>query len=401
MYFKDIIGQEEVKERLRQSTRTGIVPHAQLFTEQGGAGAFPLALAYARYLNCTNRTETDACGRCPSCLKYDELAHPDLHFVFPIVAKKEKKKEVCDDYLSEWRGFLKEHPYFNMDEWLDYIEAGNSQAIIYSKESDEIIHKLSLKIYEAEYRILIVWLPEKLHPTCANKLLKIIEEPPMRTVILMVSETPDLILGTIQSRAQRIHIRPIETDAIMNAMVSRFGLSPDDAKHVAHLSSGSFIKAMEAISLANLARNVEFGLGDFSINLKDCYKITFVVACLLPFLEQFKAMMRNSWARNVKGMKAMADVMAGIGRERQKNFLSYCQHLIRENFMYRFQSPELNYMNLDEASFSVKFSPFVNERNVIDLMEELAKAERHITQNVNAKMVFFDLSLRITVLIKR
>ena len=249
MYFKDIIGQEEVKERLRQSTRTGIVPHAQLFTEQGGAGAFPLALAYARYLNCTNRTETDACGRCPSCLKYDELAHPDLHFVFPIVAKKEKKKEVCDDYLSEWRGFLKEHPYFNMDEWLDYIEAGNSQAIIYSKESDEIIHKLSLKIYEAEYRILLVWLPEKLHPTCANKLLKIIEEPPMKTVILMVSETPDLILGTIQSRAQRIHIRPIETDAIMNAMVSRFGLSPDDAKHVAHLSSGSFIKAMEAISL--------------------------------------------------------------------------------------------------------------------------------------------------------
>ena len=213
MYFKDIIGQEEVKERLRQSTRTGIVPHAQLFTEQGGAGAFPLALAYARYLNCTNRTETDACGRCPSCLKYDELAHPDLHFVFPIVAKKEKKKEVCDDYLSEWRGFLKEHPYFNMDEWLDYIEAGNSQAIIYSKESDEIIHKLSLKIYEAEYRILMVWLPEKLHPTCANKLLKIIEEPPMKTVILMVSETPDLILGTIQSRAQRIHI-PAMTSAI-------------------------------------------------------------------------------------------------------------------------------------------------------------------------------------------
>ena len=340
MYFKDIIGQEEVKERLRQSARTGIVPHAQLFTEQGGAGAFPLALAYARYLNCTNRTDTDACGRCPSCLKYDELAHP----------------------------------YFNMDEWLDYIEAGNSQAIIYSKESDEIIHKLSLKIYEAEYRILIVWLPEKLHPTCANKLLKIIEEPPMRTVILMVSETPDLILGTIQSRAQRIHIRPIETDAIMNAMISRFGLSPDDAKHVAHLSSGSFIKAMEAISLGEENKF---------------------------FLEQFKAMMRNSWARNVKGMKAMADVMAGIGRELQKNFLSYCQHLIRENFMYRFQSPELNYMNLDEASFSVKFSPFVNERNVIDLMEELAKAERHITQNVNAKMVFFDLSLRITVLIKR
>ena len=226
---------------MRQSTRTGIVPHAQLFTEQGGDGAFPLALAYARYLNCTNRTETDACGRCPSCLKYDELAHPDFHFVFPIVVKKEKKKEVCDDYLSEWRGFLKEHPYFNMDEWLDISR--RAQTIIYSKESDEIIHKLSLKIYEAEYRILMVWLPEKLHPTCANKLLKIMKAS-YENGYHMVSETPDLILGTIQSRAQRIHIRPIETDAIMNAMVSRFGLSPDDAKHVAHLSSGSFIKAI-------------------------------------------------------------------------------------------------------------------------------------------------------------
>lgn len=374
MYFKEIIGQEEAKTRLIQSAVTGVVPHAQLFTEQGGAGAFPLALAYARYLNCTDRTDTDACGHCPSCLKYDELAHPDLHFVFPIVAKKEKKKEVCDDYLAEWRGFLKTRPYFNLDEWLDYIEAGNSQAIIYSKESDEIIHKLSLKIYEAEYRILLVWLPEKLHPTCANKLLKIIEEPPVNTVILMVSEVPDLILGTIQSRAQRTHIRPIETRAITEVMVERFGLAIDDARHVAHLSGGSFIKAMEAISLGEENKF---------------------------FLEQFKSMMRNSWARNVKGMKEMADVMAAIGRERQKNFLAFCQHLIRENFMYRFQSPELNYMNLDEASFAVKFAPFVNERNVFDLMDELAKAEVHIAQNVNPKMVFFDLSLRITVLIKK
>lgn len=374
MYFRNSIGQDEVKARLIQSAQTGIVPHAQLFTEQGGAGAFPLALAYARYLNCTKRLETDACGHCPSCLKYNELAHPDLHFVFPIVAKKEKKKEVCDDYLTEWRAFLKGRAYFNIDSWLDYIEAGNSQALIYSKESEEIMHKLSLKIYEAEYRILMVWLPEKLHPTCANKLLKIIEEPPRNTVILMVSETPELILGTIQSRAQRIHVRPIATDALAKAMVTQYGLSTDDASHVAHLASGSFIQAMEAISLGEENKF---------------------------FLEQFKNMMRNSWARNVKGMREMADVMAGIGRERQKNFLSYCQHLIRENFMYRFQSPDLNYMNIDESGFAVKFSPYVNERNVIDLMDELAKAERHITQNVNAKMVFFDLSLRITVLIKR
>lgn len=374
MYFKDIIGQEDIKKRLIQSAQTGIVPHAQLFTEQGGAGAFPLALAYARYLNCTNRTETDSCGHCPSCLKYDELAHPDLHFVFPIVAKKEKKKEVCDDYLTEWRSFLKERPYFDIDGWLDYMEAGNSQALIYSKESDEIIRKLSLKIYEATYRVLLIWLPEKLHPTCANKLLKIIEEPPQNTVILMVSETPDQILGTILSRAQRINVRGIHPEAIAASMVSQFGLAPEDAKHIAHLANGNYLKAIEAISLGEENKF---------------------------FLEQFKGMMRNSWARNVKGMKGMADLLAGIGRERQKNFLSYCQHLIRENFMYRFQSPELNYMNLDEAGFSVKFAPFINERNVFDIMEELAIAEQQIGQNVNAKMIFFDLSLRLTVLIKR
>ena len=165
MFFKDIIGQEAVKAHLRQMAQKGIVPHAQLFTERGGAGAFPLALAYARYLNCTERTETDACGHCPSCLKFDALAHPDLHFVFPIVAKKEKKKEVCDDYLPEWRTFLKDNPYFGLDQWLDAMDAGNSQALIYSKESDEILRKLSLKIYEAEYRIRMVWLRETLHPT--------------------------------------------------------------------------------------------------------------------------------------------------------------------------------------------------------------------------------------------
>lgn len=374
MFFKDIIGQEAVKAHLLQAVRKGIVPHAQLFTERGGAGAFPLALAYARYLNCTERTETDACGHCPSCVKFNALAHPDLHFVFPIVAKKEKKKEVCDDYLPEWRAFLQGNPYFSLDQWLEAMDAGNSQALIYSKESDEILRKLNLKIYEADYRILMVWLPEKLHPTCANKLLKLIEEPPTRTVILLVSEQPDLILGTILSRAQRIPIPPIDDVAMMEALKSRFGLLTDDAQQIAHLASGNYLKAVEAISLSE---ENQF------------------------YLEQFKGMMRNSWAKNVKGMKAMADLLAGIGRERQKRFLAYCQHLIRENFIYRFQASEMTYMNYEETSFSVKFSPFVNERNVFDIMDQLDLAARHIEQNVNAKMVFFDLSLQLTVLIKR
>ena len=190
----------------------------------------------------------------------------------------------------------------------------------------------------------------------------------------MVSEQPDLVLGTILSRAQRINVRGIQPEAISHAMISQFNLTPDDAHYIAHMARGSYLNAIEAISVGEENRF---------------------------YLEQFKGMMRNSWARNVKGMKEMADLLAGIGRERQKNFLAYCQHLIRENFMYRFQSPELNYMNREEAGFAVKFAPFINERNVFDIMEELSKAEQHITQNVNAKMVFFDLSLRLTVLIKR
>jgi DNA polymerase-3 subunit delta' len=170
MYFKDIIGQQEIKQRLMESAKKGMVPHAQLFCEQGGTGVFPLAMAYARYLNCAHPSDTDSCGHCPSCAKFNELAHPDLHFVFPIISKKEKKQEVCDDYLPEWRAFLKGHIYFGMNEWLEAMGAGNSQAIIYSKESDEIIRKLSLRIYEATYRILLVWLPEKMHATCANNL---------------------------------------------------------------------------------------------------------------------------------------------------------------------------------------------------------------------------------------
>lgn len=372
MFFSDVIGQEEIKQHLIQSARTGVVPHAQLFCEQEGSGAFPLALAYARYLNCEHPSDTDACGKCPSCIKYNELAHPDLFFVFPMV-KKEKKKEVCDDYLPEWRSFLKGRPYFGLDDWLTAMDAGNSQAIIYAGESDEIIRKLSLRIYEASYRILLIWLPEKLHLACANKLLKLIEEPPANTVFLLVSEDPDKIIGTIQSRAQRIEVRTIRSEAITEALINKFGLSADDAKYVSHIAGGSFLKAMETISTGE---ETKF------------------------YLQQFIGMMRNSWSRNVKGMKSMADEMAGIGRERQKNFLAYCQHLIRENFIYNLQSPELNYMNPHESSFSIKFSPYVNERNVFNLMEELSKAERHIAQNVNSKMVFFDLYLRLTVLLK-
>jgi DNA polymerase-3 subunit delta' len=378
MFFKDVTGQEELKKLLTETARKGIVPHARLFCGADGNGGFQLALAYARYLNCTGRSETDSCGRCPSCLKYSELAHPDLHFVFPMVANKSVKKEVCDDYLPEWREFLKtqiaRRTYFNMDKWLERMGAENKQAVIYAAESDKIIHKMNLRIYEADYRVLFIWMPDRMNNACANKLLKLIEEPPANTAILMVTDSPDRVLGTIVSRSQLLQVRPIPSETLTKALVERWSLQEEDAVQVAHLSEGNYFRATELLTVEN----------------DNAY-----------FLEQFKTVMRNGWAKNVVAMKSFSEEMASSGRERQKNFLAFCQRQIRENFVKCLNEPSLNYMSGEEANFARNFSPYVNERNVIGLMDELSLAERHISQNVNSKMVFFDLSMRVIVLIKK
>lgn len=375
MFFKDIVGQSEVKERLVTSARKGLIPHAQLFCGPEGVGKFPLALAYAQYLNCENPTDNDSCGKCVSCVKYAHLTHPDLHFVFPIVKKAAKKKEVCDDYIADWREFVKQHNYyFNLTQWLDHIDAENSQGLIYAKESEEILRKLSLRIYEAKYKIMIIWLPEKMHESCANKLLKIIEEPTDNTIFLLVSDTPDNIITTIQSRCQRINVHGVAESDIVQALESEYNILPDDAATVAHLSKGSYLKAVETISL-----NEEH---KFFFNL-------------------FVQMMRASYARNIKEIKTIGNELAAIGRENQKSFLIYSQRMVREYFVSNLHQPEITYLAQDEANFGIRFAPFINERNIVGFMDELALAERHIEQNVNAKMVFFDLCLKITMLIKQ
>lgn len=375
MFFKDIVGQNEVKERLVTSARKGLIPHAQLFCGPEGVGKFPLALAYAQYLNCENPTDSDSCGKCASCVKYAHLTHPDLHFVFPIVKKAAKKKEVCDDYIADWREFVKQHNYyFNLPQWLDHIDAENSQGLIYAKESEEILRKLSLRIYEAKYKIMIIWLPEKMHESCANKLLKIIEEPTDNTIFLLVSDTPDNIITTIQSRCQRINVHGVAESDIVQALESEYNILPEDAANVAHLSKGSYLKAVETISL-----NEEH---KFFFNL-------------------FVQMMRASYARNIKEIKTIGNELAAIGRENQKSFLIYSQRMVREYFVSNLHQPEITYLAQDEANFGIRFAPFINERNIVGFMDELALAERHIEQNVNAKMVFFDLCLKITMLIKQ
>lgn len=374
MQFKDIVGQDDVKKRLLASVHDGFIPHAQLFCGPEGVGKLPLALAYAQYLNCEDQQNGEPCGKCPSCVKYNHLAHPDLHFVFPIIKKAAKKKEVCDDYITEWREFLGRNIYFNLNQWLNHIHAENSQGLIYAKESDEIIRKLSLKIYEAKYKVMIIWLPEKMHESCANKLLKIIEEPTHDTVFLLVSDTPDNIITTIQSRCQRVNIHGVDRKDIARELTDTYKLEPDVADNVAHLSRGSFLKALETISL----------------NEENKY-----------FLDLFIQMMRSSYARDIKQIKRIGNDLAAIGREKQKSYLIYTQRMIREYFVSNLNCPDMVYLNPEESNFGVRFAPFINERNIEDFMTELALAERHVEQNVNAKMVFFDLCLKITMLLKR
>jgi DNA polymerase-3 subunit delta' len=374
LFFKDIIGQQEVKQGLIRSVQEGFIPHARLLCGSEGTGKLPLAIAYARYLNCTRRGDDDACGTCPSCIKFNKLAHPDLHFVFPIIKNDKKKKEICDDYLSEWRAFLSGNTYFAFNDWLNFVEAENSQGMIYAGESSEIIKKLNLKTYEADYKVMIIWLPEKMHEACSNKLLKMIEEPPDKTVFLLVSEAPDMIIGTIQSRSQRLNVRGINDADMQAALAERFGLNKEEAASIAHLANGNFVKAVRLIRSNDETRY---------------------------FLELFITIMRNSWKRDVKNMKTKADEFASLGREKQKNFLNYAQNLLRENFIYNLHQPEINYLSREEEVFSVNFAAYVNEKNVVDFMNEVGLAIRHVEQNVNPRMIFFDLSMKIAVLLKR
>jgi DNA polymerase-3 subunit delta' len=371
MLFKDIIGQEEAKERLIREAKEGKIAHARLFCGNEGVGKLPLAIAYAQYLSCEHPTDNDSCGVCPNCVKYNKLIHPDLHFVFPVI-KKKNKDTISDDYLQEWREILNSSPYFNLNMWLKEMGAENQQAQIYVKESDEIIRKLNLKSSQGGYKVMIIWLPEKMNVECSNKLLKLLEEPPTQTIFILISEEPDMLLPTIQSRVQRFNIHAIDKEKIAETLCLNYGLEPNDAKNIAHRCQGNFLKALETI---HLNEDNQF------------------------YFEEFVSLMRLAYQRKIREIKQWSDNIAAIGRERQKNFLAYIQRMLRESFIYNFHTPDISYLSGEEQKFSSRFSPFINEGNVISIMEELSIAEQHIGQNVNAKMVFFDLALKMIVLL--
>ena len=378
MKFKEVIGQEEAQQRLIQMVSEGRVPHAMMFCGPSGCGKMALALAFASYLLCKNSEGSDdSCGICQQCAMLRSWSHPDLLFTYPVIkpsGSSADHKTISDDYAREWREMLSEGPYFSMDQWLEKMKAGNQQALIYVAESEVLIRKLSMKSSQGGYKVNIIWLPERMREDCANKMLKIIEEPPQQTVFLMVCEEPERLLETIRSRVQRIDMKRIDTQAIEKALVERRAIDEVMAHQIARASNGDWLKALEELDASNENHQ---------------------------FLDLFILLMRQAYMRNVKDLKVWSESVAALGRERQKRMLVYFQHLVRENFMYNFGNPELVYMTTAESNFAKNFARFINEANVIEINDIFATALRDIGQNGNPKMVFYDVALKMIVAIMR
>jgi DNA polymerase III subunit delta' len=376
MKFSDIPGQKEIKDKLISSVSRERVSHAQLFAGPEGCGNLPLALAYAQYISCENRTPKDSCGTCKSCIKYEKMIHPDLHFVFPVIKDKKNDESVSDNYIGQWREFVKSSPFFSLNNWLDAIEVGNAQGLIFASEASEIIRKLSLKAFESDFKIMIIWLPEKMHLATANKLLKMIEEPPERTLFLLVSEESDKIIPTILSRCQLVKIPSFRPEDIISYLTERFGILRGRAEDISRVAGGNIVRASELCQSEDTStRN----------------------------LDRFKSLMRFAWKRDIISLVSWSEEIAAIGREAQKAFLSFMLRLVRENLMLTLGQGknQLVFLTGEEGDFSKKFHPFINQGNINGFADELNLAYAHVEANGNAKIIFLDLALRITHLISR
>ena len=305
----------------------------------------------------------------------DKLEHPDLHFTYPTIklpSMSSDHKPVSDDFAKEWHELIMAGPYFTMTEWLEQMGGENQQAIITAGESDSLIRKLSLKSSQGGYKVSIIWLPERTNIECANKILKLLEEPPAQTVFIMVCQEPDRLLETIRSRVQRIDIRKIADEDIRQALVSKRGITEENAHRIARMANGSWLKALEMLR------------ADSENEL---------------FLDMFQSLMRLAYQRKLKDLKVWSERMAALGREKQKRFLEYFLRLIRENFMYNFQQEELCYMTQREEDFAKNFARFINEANILPISDLANLAIRDIGQNANAKIVFYDFALQMIVLL--
>ena len=364
--FEQVIGQQDVQQRLMQLVSEERLPHALMLCGPQGSGKMALAIGFAKVL--LSRTANDE-----AMLR--KLEHPDLHFTYPTIklpSMGADHKPVSDDFAQQWHEMVMGGYYFTMTDWLEQMGGENQQAIITAGESDALIRKLSLKSSQGGYKVSVFWLPERMNIECANKILKLLEEPPSQTVFIMVCEEPEKLLDTIRSRVQRIDVKRIDTDSICQALKDKRGLSDEQALRISRMANGSWRQAMELLT------------ADTENEL---------------FLDLFQSLMRLAYQRKVKELKQWSEQLASMGRERQKRFLAYFLRLVRENFMYNFHEQQLCYMSQREEDFAHNFARFINEANVLPITELVDRAIRDIGQNANAKIVFFDMALQMIVLL--
>lgn len=372
MLLKDIVGQESVKNRLIQSVKDNRVSHAQLFLGSEGSGNLALAIAYAQYIACTNKQAEDSCDTCPSCIKYNKLVHPDLHFAFPITTSKDAK--VSTVLLPEWREAITENPYINLFQWYEHLGVENKQGIIGVEESAEILRKLSLMSYESEFKTMIIWAPEKMHLSAANKLLKILEEPPDKTLFILVTENEDQLLRTIISRTQLVKINKLSDTEIKTALITKHQLAEQDAARIAYLADGNY---NHALALMKESDSENFNFNTFSGWMRLCFR------------------------NDVLKITTWANEMSSIGRERQKNFLAYGLNAFRECLIMNYGDQSIIRIEGEELEFVKKFAPFINGGNCEELVAAFEKASLHIERNANPKILFLDLSIRCIDLLKK
>lgn len=369
MYFHDIIGHETLKAELISSVQMGIIHHAQLFVGRDGEGALGLAYAYARYLNCTQRGETDACGHCPSCKRYDTFAEQDLFHLFPIV--NASGKNLAEDTLPEWRSFLAQGPYVRYDEWLSLLGGDGKKASIFAREGEALQQSLSYQMAGTGYRIVLIWLPEKMQEALGNKLLKLVEEPPARTIILMVTMEEEAVLGTLRSRMQTLRLQPLAPQVIEEALhLIPQGTDGVEATLAAHLSEGNYRVALDSY----LGRSEEH----------------------LSQERYLQRILRATVNAQPTEMKLLAEELATTSRDEQLALITYLARMFREFYLFNLDLPKLNYLTSKETSIASYLRSCITGQNVRVVESELDLARRHIAQNVNSKMVFFDLLLRLT-----
>ena len=367
MLFKEIIGQKDMKSRLINTVKNNRISHAQLFIGPKGSGKLAVAIAYAQYINCENPKDNDSCGECPSCIKYNKYIHPDLHFVFPVI-KSGSIKPISDSYINLWREKVTENPYLTYNFWLQSIGTENKQASIYTDESDEIIKKLSFKTFEAKYKVMIIWLPEKMNNTASNKLLKVLEEPYPKTLFLLISDDYEKIIKTILSRTQLVKFPKIDNVSIKEELAKKYDIPSVELNDIVRLANGSYFRAIEALETS------------------DDRKYNF---------EQFVKFMRLAFSKKVVELSDFVDDISKIGREKQKGFLIYMSGMMRENLILNLNQIELSYLNNEEQQFSEKFSKYITLNNIELINSEIKNTHYHIERNGNAKIVFMDFSIKM------